>query len=517
LFDRIVMKIVIAAAVLAGGAALAAVLLGRRLPAKDAPVPRSDDSSRVLWIMLGFAAAAWMALVYLGEYFTFWDHDLFFASLRGAPMRSDAPVWPRFGRFFPLGNQEYTLLGLIDTSGVLYKLFAALELLVAVAVSLRAIRAPATVAFLALAGIASSPSVLGAHLPLIAVERNQILLIGLTLLGSSRFLEGGRPWGAALAAGSAFLLLFYKEASAAIVGGLCLWLFVWALRHRKGEWHRPLALSVLLGIGVVVFLGAYLILVQRYVETSYLEGRAVQFGVAARAITMQPWFWALGPAVGVRVVSRRGDPALDGLLLGAALYGVGIVWLGLQWPYFSAPVAFVAWIYIAAAADQLRAPLARKVAMGACAAVIVASLSPAFDTVRIQKGLVGAKEDAARFLADYYSARSGLVGDATPLVLHFPSGGYAGGLLGGYTHAAFRVPVVVAVPDGAGGTLLNRCPFLAGVDCQYGRPRKPGDLVVTLAPEEEDAARREGLAQLFASANSIWRNPQYRTGVFLAR
>jgi hypothetical protein len=516
-FDRIVVQIVLGAAVLAGGATLVAVLLGRRLPATVPAVPRSDDSSMVPWIVLGFASAAWIALVYLGEYFTAWDHEMFFASLLGAPMRYAAPVWPGCGRFFPLGNQEYTLLGLIDTSGVVYKLFAALELLAAVAVSLRAIRAPPTVALLALAGIATSSSVLGAHLPLVAVERNQILLIGLTLLGSSRFLEGGHPWGAALAAGSAFLLLFYKETSAAIVGGLCLWLFVWALRHRKGEWHRPLALSVLLGIGVVVFLGAYLILVQRYVETSYLEGRAVPFGVAARAITMQPWFWVLGPAVAVRAVSRRGDPALDGLLLGAALYGVGIIWLGLHRPYYSAPVAFVAWIYIAAAADRLRAPLARTVAMGVCAAVVVASLPTAFDTVRIQKGIVGAKADAARFVANYYSARSALAGDATPLVLHFPSGGYDGGLLGGYTHATFRVPVLVAVPDGSGGPILHNCPALAGVECLYGRPRQQGDLVVTLTPDEEDAARREGLPQLFSSEESIWRNPKHRASVFLVR
>jgi hypothetical protein len=493
-------------------------LVERFHPGSEPPPPEPPERPlSLVWLAIGCAAAAWIALVCVGETLTYWDDDMFFPALRGEPQLYNA-VWPLAGRFFPLAAQEFTVLARLDPSGHLYRILAAVELLLALAVALRAIRAPGGIALVTLVGVAATPSVMVAHLALPAVERNQLLLVAATLYGGSRYLERGRPWAAALAAASSFLLLFYKETSPAIVGGASLWLFATAVRRRGGEWRRPLALSILFGIGVAIWLGAYLHWVYGRTDTSYLQGRAVSFGIAARAIITQAWLWALLAALAVRAARKRGNPVLDGLCLGAAMYGGGIAALGLESAgrsvYYIAPAAFVAWIYIAAAASGWTARPARLAAVAAMAVVIVASVPGAIRTVRDHKGAVGGKADAARFIADYGSARAALFGDASPVVLRFPAGGWAGGLVGGYVRAIFGSPVIV-VPGGDPKDILYRCPVLARVDCDYARPRRPGDLVVTLTPGEEDVAREEGLAHLYASGESAWRDPLQRVNVFL--
>lgn len=299
------------------------------------------------------------------------NSQLTFYSLRGRSF--GMPIWKETGRFFPLGLQEYNLIGAFSKSVFSYQAFSIVQLLGVIGgifVLLRQAGLPVKV--LTALIIFLSPGVTISFTGLIYPERNIIFFLTLLLVAVQQ-LSDTRRWGwFLLAAVAAQACLYYKETMFLLVAGVALFRIaasLWHLRWASERWRPTRATGLLRQVSVVlsrytlelslvalsaIFLLLYVVEILPNVDPSSLargDERVASFQALvayARTDYLLVLFVVCLAGRWIYQLANRAafDPLWDALAFGAVLYGSAYIKLGMVADYYMAPVDFVAGLYL---------------------------------------------------------------------------------------------------------------------------------------------------------------------------
>lgn len=154
---------------------------------------------------------SYIAIILVWEDFAYMDNSIFTLYIfKGHDI--PPPIWPKVGRLFPLGFQEFNLIQHFTDSAIGYHVLPIAELLVFVSILLvlndeLGIAARVALAILALL----TPSILISFGGLIFPERNELLFLAGLILCVKRFEESESTRWAAGAVLCAQIMVYYKE------------------------------------------------------------------------------------------------------------------------------------------------------------------------------------------------------------------------------------------------------------------------------------------------------------------
>lgn len=428
-----------------------------------------------LYLVFGLAMGLYAAAIPAGESMTWYDANQLFSTFTGHQFYPP-PIWPGAGRFFPLAHQEFQLLSLISNTLVFYHIFAAVEMLVLVAVLMWSTRNAPVWGMAVIAGTVLTPAVNQVFFELIYSERNMLLLMAFAVLGGQAWRGRGSLLGLTTAAASAAAVTLYKETAFLFVAAESAGAAAQSwFEPETGIRRRLLVLAGVLAVVCVVWLGVYAIAILPQIETAYSAWAGATRIGALEACVMQPWSWLLAVLLLMRLNELAEDIAAvdaiwDGVLVSAVIYAAAIIVLRFTLSYYMAPAAFLTWFYLLhrVAAGQTRR--LNWLALG----VLLIQLPATAGQIAFQKELVGAKGQAVAYLA----AAGSLV--PQPLRVHFPEATrYEAGLLTGLLQAQYGVEARAGISLGA-DTAFSDCTSDIHVPCADRMAMRPGDFLVGL-------------------------------------
>lgn len=296
------------------------------------------------------------AVILVGEDFTAYDNAQFTTySLRGIDFPN--PIWKESGRFFPLGLQQFNLLGRVTRSLAGYHAFAIAEILILFSILLALDRALNISARAALAAVVLMlPSVLQAFLGLIYQECDVVFWLACMALSVEFFARARSVWWALAAVLSAQFALYYKEPVFLFLLAFTGFRMFLRGRHsgsvyaafRDAETRLDLAIAAL----SLAFLAYYAIAILPNFHPGYLAEHQVSRLQTARAYLRSDlliWvFAAFTLARFYRLVRGTAGPALlwDGMACGALAYFAAYLALGMVSEYYLAPADLIAALYL---------------------------------------------------------------------------------------------------------------------------------------------------------------------------
>ena len=384
------------------------------------------------------APAALAALACLYACLLFYHEDLVgldYAQLT-APRFVSVQLWPVNGRFFPLGLQEYNLLGFIGTSAGVYRAFSVVELAVVLfCVYCILSSTPPWFRCAVIVVLITSASFVESFFSVVIQERDMLVLLSVWLLSYQTFSRGRSRLAFVGALIAAQFLLYEKETAFVLIGGFaCMRILLGApsmtqLRDRASR--RQFVEGNLLEIGhlalCALFLVVYALVVARHVTASYAQpsswrATAAAFEGYARSDLLVDAL-ALGFAARVVLLAlgkRRPDAFWDSLAAAGLAVAAAYVKLGMFRSYYLAPADCVAVLYLAwlghAALRDKGWPAISGVAF-AVALLVQANLRDDASAILDRKQYVDANVHLASFLTAY--ARS----HESPVTLYFPDAG----------------------------------------------------------------------------------------------
>jgi len=299
--------------------------------------------------------------VYISINSSFWEPDEATFAYR---MISGNPLILPFrsiGRFFPLGYQEFNVLGRYTSSPDVFHAFAVGQVLLsAVFVWFVFFRIPWRFRIWPVLAIFSIPSIFYISQSFIYTERNIILLLSVFVFCFCRFHRCQKKVYLLAALTAAFLTLFYKETVFLIILGFSLTrgVCLYTRTRRELRSDRPVRLSdfitelALIGF-VLFFLSTYYIFTYS-VRSGHLYNHALEGPLIATTIsnfrdyvTGHIIFTLFAIAYPVRIFflsKLRFHPIWDSLLVAAFFFFAGNIILGLvggPYSYYSAPGDFL--------------------------------------------------------------------------------------------------------------------------------------------------------------------------------
>jgi hypothetical protein len=493
------------------------------------PVPIELPSRRplpyplVFGIVIGLAFSAWAALAMAWNEFTFPDAQIFFSGVRDGVQHYPPPMWPTVGRFFPLGHQEFELLGLIDTSGVLYYLFAALQLAIVCVAAVVLVRPSWPLALLLVLALVTAPPVSTAFTDLTVPERNILFFLAISLLCLRSYLASAAPAAIFFTMAAMAPVVLLKETAfiiPAIIGFALISAYVVPslFQESQGDRRRYLVAGLPMLTLAGVFLLYYAAVIQPQRTGSYGTSMAAGIGEIGASLAQQPWSWILVASILVRLWllfkrERKLEAFWDSLPAAAVVYTAAFFVLHFNQIRFVAPPALLSWLYavhlLALVAKDRRGAWAARAATAILAACVVLQVRPTWSNYTWRKEMIHAWASAARFIADYAKVE-GLGTAARPLYVHlsglitFHMAGF-----GAFIAAKYHLNVIVAIP-GKPGQQPFHCLAEEPVICDPGRPWQSGDLVFPLTPRAAaDLKTRQDLRLLFRPADiGFWPNGQ---------
>jgi len=318
---------------------------------------RTKVDTFALCMVVTFGALYWF---YISINSSFWEPD---EAIFAHSMTSGNPLFLPFrsiGRFFPLGYQEFNVLGRFTNSPDIFHAFAVGQVLLgAVIVWFVFSRLPWRFRIWPVLAIFSIPSIFYISQSFIYTERNIILLLSVFVFCFCRFHRFQKKVYLFAALTAAFLSLFYKETVFLIILGFSLtrvW-YLYTQTRRELLSIRPLSLSdfitelALIGF-VLFFLGTYYIFTHPArsgpLYDHVLEGPLIATTISnfSDYITGHIIFTlsVIGYPVRIFFLSKlRFHPIWDSLLVAAFFFFAGNIILGLLGPYsyYSAPGDFL--------------------------------------------------------------------------------------------------------------------------------------------------------------------------------
>jgi hypothetical protein len=308
-------------------------------------------------MLVAFGALYW---IYISINSSFWEPDEAIFAYR---MTFGNPIFLPFmsiGRFFPLGYQEFNVLGRLTSSADVFHAIAVGQVLLsAVFVWFVFFRLPWRFRIWPILAIFSIPSVFYISQSFIYTERNIILLLSVFVFCFYKFHRCKKQVYLFAALTAAFLSLFYKETVFLILLGFSLTKGGYQYTQTRGELRskRPVGMSdfitelALIGF-VLFFLSTYYIFTHPVrsgpLYDNVLEGPLIATTISnfSDYVTGHLIFTLSVIVYPVRIffLSKfRFHPIWDSLLVAAFLFLTGNIILGLLGPYsyYSAPGDFL--------------------------------------------------------------------------------------------------------------------------------------------------------------------------------
>jgi hypothetical protein len=476
----------------------------------------------VFGIVIGLAFAAWTALLMWRDAFTFPDSQNLFSGLRDGVQHLPPPIWLKVGRFWPLGHQEFELLGLIDTSGVVYYLFAAFQLAAVCAAAVALVRPIWPWAGLLVLALVTAPPVSSDFMDLIVPERNIIFFLAISLLCLRSYLVSAAPAAIFFAMAAMAPIVLYKETAfiiPAVIGFVLAAAYLTPSRFEETTNDRRRYLVA--GVPMLVLAGAFLLyygaVIRPRMISHYGTDMVSSVAEVGASIVQQPWSWILVASILVRVwlFFRRGwkpDPFWDSLPAAAVVYAAAFFVLEFNQIRFFAPSAFLAWLYafhilVLVASDGVWLARAGAVVLAAC---VILQLGPTWDIFKGRKEMIHARASAARFTADY-AKLEGLGTAERPLHVHMLGvDTFNGSVVGAFIAAKYGLDVVLSIPDDTREKPF-RCMSPEPVICDPDHPWQSGDLVMPFTEESgDDLKTRQDVRRVFTSEDiGFWPNEQH--------
>lgn len=398
------------------------------------------------------------------------------------------PISPDNGRFFPLGLQEYNVLGAFGVSAGVYHAFSILELIVVIACVYWLLDdAPVWLRCAAIAFLSVLPAFVHVFFGLVLPERDMIVFLLLWILCLRAFDRGGRPWAFCGALVAAQFVLYYKEPAFVLVGAVVGARLVLAGRSKQA---RALELAHL--ALCAVFLVVYYVAIARHVQATYLNPNASD----SLTETLRSYAWsnvavaALAMVPGVRLaLAATGraalDPLWDALAIGAIAYAAAYVKLGLVREYYLAPSDVVSVLYLTRVASRVLRNAQRSVVVAASIALawsFARNVSMAALDVLVREEFVDANVALASFLEHRAAERP-----SEGLSLYFPqTGGFQLMELSAFLRHRGLQTVTIKSPH---RYPEDRCQPSQDFRCHFEAAPTTGDLVVF--PPGRAATERE--------------------------
>jgi hypothetical protein len=309
--------------------------------------------------MLALFLGGYIAMILVWEDFAWYDNSQFTAfSLRGIDF--PAPVWPKAGRFWPLGLQEFNLIGHFTKTVAAYQAFPVMEVLVLASVLLildDQLSIAGRVVLTSLALI--TPSAVVSFTGLIFPERNVLLLLVCLALFVKLFEQTRSAWWAVAAVVSSQVMLYLKEPVFLLLLSFAAARLILRSRNSNSagwDFHRlrdeESRLDLCIAAASVVFLAYYAILMPPHTSAEYLVSRRESLVQVGRFyIQMDVLAWVFAPVVAVRmyrIFRGRAAPLLlwDGLACGGVVYFGAYLGLRMKGYNYLAPTDLIAVLYL---------------------------------------------------------------------------------------------------------------------------------------------------------------------------
>ena len=436
------------------------------------------DKERIAFIfILGILFSAYGVLLIAWESFISSDDMMFFPSLTNSPQWIYPPIWPTFGRFFPLGHQEFYPLSLLNNSVTFYQLFAAIEMAILLLLVVRILNGSFAISIVTCVAIMMTPGIVKVLLSRIDPERNILVLLAILMFGAVRYRENGSITAFILTSMASVAILFCKETGFILVGGWGLMLIILvqfsatAMGPVSCRRLRLLAIPPLVGSFVWLFL--YLFAIYPQIQASYAADMQRPLTEVLGSL-YQIWIFMLFLALLVRfsiLRSEKLDPVWDGWLL--PIFGSVGAYALLQFSaaYYTAPAAFLSWLYVGHVAQlwSLRASGYKHVALSIASLAIfcgaMLQVPASFSVLSNRKEFIASRTKAAEFVYHFAVSRNAISGLDSGLTLHFDQDPYRwahydAALFAGYLEARYGLSkITVGMPANALGTRTERCVF----------------------------------------------------------
>lgn len=352
-----------------------ATVSSRRLPVRS-PLPES----RWWWALPVSLATAFGLLLLWREDFAGHD-DSFFTTMTLIGRNIPSPVWRADGRFWPLGYQEFNLIGKVTSSVVGYHVWPIVQLVLVVSLSWFVLRdLPRWVRIGTVTSILLTPSIALTFAGLVYPERNVVFFVALVLAATVAWDRA--PSRRLLVVGlvATQFLLYYKELA-------FVWVSLFAmgrvLLRRRFSPGPDSTLSTLergwLALAAA-FVGLFVAMQLGDANLRYATRMAEPFPLVLWSYaTSDPLVFLLIGVVAVRatlLARRRGQPDVlwDAAAIAAVAYALAVFALRIRREYLLAPVDFLALLYSARLGSAwLRGAAWQRVFVVGSAAVIVAT------------------------------------------------------------------------------------------------------------------------------------------------
>jgi hypothetical protein len=332
---------------------------------------RATPATIAAGIALAVFVAAYVALVFYHDDLVGQDFNLITAA-----RFPNVLIWPWAGRFVPLADQEYAVLGLISVSAALFHAWSMLQLGVLMVCVYRLMDStPAWLRFLAMMFLLSQTSLVYSFFGIVFTERDLVFWLAIWLACMQSYARTGRRAEFAGAMVAVQFALYYKETAFAFIAGVAgtrLLLSGWRnadlLKLRQfARFVREHAMELGSLTLCAVFLLTYCIAIVPHVSESYAAtGERPGSSIAALQtyVGSNLLVTALALAFAWRIVTlarekQWPDILWEPLAAGGLVFALAYAVLGITREYYLAPVDVVAVLYLARLGyDTLRRPLA---------------------------------------------------------------------------------------------------------------------------------------------------------------
>jgi hypothetical protein len=397
----------------------------QRVPADVTAEPRSLLSGGP-WLTLGMFCLfflGYVALIFVWEDFAYYDDSQFtLYSLKG--FNFPPPVWVDSGRFFPLGFQEFNIIGRLSHNVDAYQALSVLQLLFVCAILLSLDRDLSLRARVALAAcVLLSPAVTISFGGLIYSERNIIFWLLCLLFFLKRFDQKQSILAALAAIICAQFMLYYKESAFLLLWGLAAGRLVMRCWNtEKSGWNfqrlreTSSRLDFCLGALGFIFLVCYAATMFRHTRLQYVQQQSLpELQVLSLYLKMDLLAWLLVVVVAIRtfLIWKRKivpSPFWEGLAWGAAAYLASFLCLRMFSPYYLAPVDLIAVLYLgrlAVLSWQRQPAYGRFAIAGALCVILVQNISLSTFREFERKNLIHAKSEMASVIQAEFQHHGG--------------------------------------------------------------------------------------------------------------
>jgi hypothetical protein len=391
----------------------------------DSTRPFGFDRSDILPSFLFVAfLVLYLWVIFLAEDFAYWDESPYLVTtLVGKALRP--PIWIDNHRFWPLGHQEFNLLGRFTRSPVGYHLLPVLQLVLLIGAVLLLLRdLPLRYRLLVTVVLMVTPSFVISFFGLSYPERNVMFCLFLFLLFCSYYIHSRAPVHLGLVAIVLHIVLYYKEPVFLLAGGFVVARVTlkgrpsstasWSARNYLEDNLLELVVLSLAGVFLALYLATYLpygvtasqsVWIGSSIPLTLLEFLRFDPLLALFLLTL------CARAVSVARGKVRPDLFWDPLAVGAALYFMSYIGLKIFQNWYAAPVDLIAILYLSRLwyrSLQRRKPISSMVLALVCLVIVGRGAAYSVFHVVERKNMIIGKVELVDFLRSYSLANERL-------------------------------------------------------------------------------------------------------------